>query len=56
MAQPADSIMQALDNWMDRVQDANLEVHLELLSEDQYEDLCNTVRKLCSQSEAGELE
>ena len=56
MAQPADSITQALDNWMDRVQDANLEVHLELLTEDQYEDLCNTVRKLCSQSEAGELE
>ena len=48
MPQPPDCITQALDNWMDRVQDANLDVHLELLTDDQQEDLYNTVRKLFS--------
>jgi len=56
MPQPADSITQALDNWMNRILDANVGVHLELLTDEQHDDLFDTVRKLCAQSEAGELE
>ena len=51
MARPADSITQALDNWMDRVQDANPEVHFELLTDEQQDDLYNTVVRLCLESE-----
>jgi len=47
MPQPPDSITQALDDWMDRMQEANPDVHLELLTEEQLKDLYSSVKKLC---------